>query len=679
MDRMEARALLVTGAAILSLPADALAQGAPIIVTGERKASTKAQTASSVVVFSETDIEESSGADRLDQLLALVPNVQAGSGGEGPTIRGQDTTGPLRDLPAFLGGTRPRTSLQVDGRSVGYNEFAFGAAPLWDVQRVEVFRSPQTTTQGRNSIAGAIFIETADPTWNWEGKARALADTGDAWQVSGAVGGPLVDSALAVRLSGDLRRGESSSRLTSPARDIDPNRDDYEQLRLKVLATPDALPGFRLLATLATNSSQSPQIEGIRAPFEHRRDDTANYGIFKTRTDSLTLRAEQALSPEMRLHAVASMGDTGSRRFAQSGFGETLILGTDRSLEIVLTRSAATGVDFVVGVHGAEADLDQDIDLSATPLGLGKFDDEQASRAIFSEATLRLLPRLELTAGARWQHDRQSRVGTLGSAMRPTTLDYHRSFEAFLPKASLAYAFDETSRVGLLVQRAYNPGGVTLNLSTFEADAFDAEYLWDIEAFARTALFDGKLGLSANVFHYWMRNLQRTLLRELQTPAGTIGFVETANAPAGWSRGAELELDWRPSRQLRVGAQAAVLDTRLTGALSDADPLLGKEFQRSPHLSAALAVSWKPVEQLSLDGQLRYHSSYFSDDTNDPARRIGAAAIADVRAEWRQGPLALFGYARNVFDSFHLTYLFANPLATAEPPRELGAGISLNF
>ena len=145
-----------------------------IMVTGERVVRTLSETPSSVVVATAEDIQGQATPDRLEQVLMLVPNVQFGSEGEGPTIRGQDTTGVLRDVSAFLGETRPRATVTVDGRAVGYYEYVFGAASVWDVERVEVFRSPQSTTQGRNSIAGAIFVKTNDPTFNWEGNARAL-------------------------------------------------------------------------------------------------------------------------------------------------------------------------------------------------------------------------------------------------------------------------------------------------------------------------------------------------------------------------------------------------------------------------------------------------------------------------------------------------------------------------
>ena len=68
-----------------------------IIVTGERVPRTLRDTAASVDVTGAERIEALSGADRIEQVLDQVPNVVVGSGGEGPSIRGQDTTGVLRE------------------------------------------------------------------------------------------------------------------------------------------------------------------------------------------------------------------------------------------------------------------------------------------------------------------------------------------------------------------------------------------------------------------------------------------------------------------------------------------------------------------------------------------------------------------------------------------------------
>src|SRR5205807_516392 len=124
---------------------------------------------------------------RIQQLLEFVPNVFTPSSRDTPVIRGQASAGVLAGLPAFLGGARPRTILQVDGRTITFNEFANSAEGLWDVDRVEVFRSPQTTTQGVNSIAGAIFIQTADPTFRFESRARAIGGESARRQLSAVV------------------------------------------------------------------------------------------------------------------------------------------------------------------------------------------------------------------------------------------------------------------------------------------------------------------------------------------------------------------------------------------------------------------------------------------------------------------------------------------------------------
>ena len=86
--------------------ADKSLESSEIVVTGERVARSLRKTPSSVFVVTADDVEAQAGSDRLDDILAQVPNIQFGSGNLGPTIRGQDTTGSLQDLPALLGGNR---------------------------------------------------------------------------------------------------------------------------------------------------------------------------------------------------------------------------------------------------------------------------------------------------------------------------------------------------------------------------------------------------------------------------------------------------------------------------------------------------------------------------------------------------------------------------------------------
>ena len=58
------------------------------------------------MVIDEESID-AQAADRVDQLLAFIPNVQLGSGRKDRPFAARDSTGVVRELFAFLCGARP--------------------------------------------------------------------------------------------------------------------------------------------------------------------------------------------------------------------------------------------------------------------------------------------------------------------------------------------------------------------------------------------------------------------------------------------------------------------------------------------------------------------------------------------------------------------------------------------
>ena len=661
-------------------------QAEEIVVTGERIQRSKHETASSVVVITAEQIEAGAALDRLDQLLDSLPNIELGSGGEGPTIRGQDSTGVLQALPAFLGGTRPRVTLQIDGRAASFNEFVFGVAPLWDIDRVEVFRTPQTTTQGRNAIAGAIFVETKDPEFGWHASGRLLVGHSDVRQGSAMLTGPIINDQLAIRFAGDIRRSKTSSTRADRIIGADPERDDYWLARIKLLARPEALPNGRLELTYGHVDTKAIQGEFIRPPFEERHDPLPGYGVIATDVDSITAVLDYDISQKIKTRVIASFGDAFIQRFAIAHFGETKTDVRDSSVEAVLNWIPNDVLSLTTGVHRLTQRLDQFIDLSLV-FGTAEFDDRQYSLGLFGELNWTLVPKLTLTAGIRYQRDRQDREGLVVQEGPHAELDFDGSFDAWLPKLSIAYDFMDEFRAGILVQRAYNPGGLTLNLATGEPDTFRAETLWNYEAFARARLDGGRLRLAANLFYNKLRDAQRFQEVIVDLPGlPPVGLSEIDNAPRAHSYGLEVEGDWHLSPRLQLRASLGMLRTKLDETLSETDPILGKEFLRSPHLTVSTAIDWHPVEALRLSAQLRHHSGYYSDDENIEAFRIDPATVVDARAAWDAGPIMIFGYVRNVFDKFNLTSLSGptEPIPVpnfghAGDPRELGLGIEARF
>ena len=121
------------------------------------------------------------------------------------------------------------------------------------------------------AIAGAIFLETVDPSYSWAGRARVLAGSFDTRQASVTLSAPLIRDQLAIGISGDVRLGEMASGLADGIPGADIRRDDYGIARIKAVVEPAGLADLRIGASYAHTRSQSPQFEAVQAPFRARR------------------------------------------------------------------------------------------------------------------------------------------------------------------------------------------------------------------------------------------------------------------------------------------------------------------------------------------------------------------------------------------------------------------------
>lgn len=225
-----------------SEPVQTSQESGVIIVTGEKVDRSLQDTITSVGVVSGESIE-ALGITTLSETFDYIANVNLGNTEGGFSIRGI----PFDNL---LGaGSSPLAQIYVDDVTLSDQSTRFGAEGVWDVAQVEVLRGAQSTVQGRNALAGAIVIRTVDPTFTWEGKARAIgftSDGGEEFAVSGALGGPIIDDVLAFRVAGE--RSESDGFVSNPVTRGTDFRKQWSG-RAKLLFTPT--PDIRSLLTYA--------------------------------------------------------------------------------------------------------------------------------------------------------------------------------------------------------------------------------------------------------------------------------------------------------------------------------------------------------------------------------------------------------------------------------------------
>ena len=247
--------LSIIAATLLSLTNTAIAQEnglEEIIVKGEKIDRTIQDTVSSVAVFSSTQIEESAIYD-IQDIFDRLANVNTADGNGGFTIRG------INDDQVAAPGSSGLASLHIDGAFISRRGIQGGQKELWDIGQVEVFRGPQSTNQGRNSLAGAVFIRSNDPTFEQSGQYRVAFGTDNTRALSIAYGEEFIKDQLAFRIAVDDQSTDGF--ITNEVLDDDEHGGNSNTtLRGKLLFKPASIDGLSILTTLSYSENESGDI-----------------------------------------------------------------------------------------------------------------------------------------------------------------------------------------------------------------------------------------------------------------------------------------------------------------------------------------------------------------------------------------------------------------------------------
>ncbi|MDP9588686.1 UNVERIFIED_ORG: outer membrane receptor protein involved in Fe transport [Shinella zoogloeoides] len=679
----------VSVAALSLLPTVAPAQdtsvnGATVLeaitVTGEKVSRDIKSTASSVSIKTSREIDrEKTGNATVSEVIVDVPNVVYSDTVSAPVIRGQDSQGPLTGQGSFWGGTVPRATINLDGHYLNYNEFYFGATSVWDLDSIEVFRGPQTTSQGANAIAGAIIVNTKDPTFTPEAAYQAEIGNYNTKRASIALSGPILEDQLAARLAIDYSGRDTFIDYVNAGFRHEGTDQDFSALnaRLKLLWEPTDIPGLTAKLTYSHTSSNRPSQEAASRPFDALEHITNTMPSWDQHTNTGILDIGYDFESGIKLFNQTQYSSSNVQRatgIVNGGNADIDQANVSNETRVTFGDETDT-VSGVAGLYYARTHTDEALYLS----GLSSFDDTKRNLGLFGEVSYRFAERWTLTTGVRYQNDRIERVGS--SIFAPTPVNFDTTFSALLPKASLAYAVTDDWTVGGLVSRGYNPGGVSLNLNAGRWQPFEEESIWNYELFTRATLLDDRLTVNSNLFYMDFKNAQYTIPVVI-SPGVTQSY--TINAEEAHAYGLEIGADYQLLDNLTLKGSAGVLRTKIDRIASNV-AYEGNEFAKSPGYMITLGVSWDVTEKLNLSGQVRHLDGYYSDTANTAAYAIEPYTIADIRASYKLNDnMEAYGYVKNVFDKRAPTYMQQNRgiggiEASMTAPRMFGIGVKGTF
>ncbi|MYL97162.1 TonB-dependent receptor [Novosphingobium sp. FGD1] len=204
---MKTRAFALAAVSLPALlPAMAQAQaastgggGSDIIVTAQLREQDPIEVPITLSMVGERDLDRL-GIDEFDELSRYVPGFK---------VQNQSPNNPgfvMRGITSDSGTAfnEPRVSVFQDGVSISKSRGSY--VELFDIERVEIAKGPQSTLYGRGALIGAVnVIQNKARLDRYEVAGEASYGNYDAWSVEGMANAPLNDD-MAVRVAGRIRK-----------------------------------------------------------------------------------------------------------------------------------------------------------------------------------------------------------------------------------------------------------------------------------------------------------------------------------------------------------------------------------------------------------------------------------------------------------------------------------------
>ena len=651
---------------------------------------------------------ENSGADRVQEIVRDVPNVNVSGFGDG-----RSTNFLVRGVGAFRDPLSPDDNsfvVHVDGvpqplfsADVGY----------FDMESVEVLKGPQGTRFGRNTTGGALYVTTRKPTDNPEFSIRGEVGE-DGYRMTELIAsGPLVSKVLAgrvaLRFSGsngfvsntitgndlgehDVVSGRGTIRFTSSKDTVVTASfsTDYDKRTFPFFVLRDA-PNFPVAALVEDDSSRRRSTSG-NLTIDHNTkafeiksttglNDVKTSDIFLDDTEGFLFSRISGLPS-----SVFSLNDS------YSDWSE------DRqtfSQEFIFRSPAEKQFNWTAGVSYFRSRFDADyLNLNAfTPATNGRRFNALAtdSFAGFGEATVPIGYGLKVTAGGRATRERKTYDLKYVGVGAPGTVDEFRDlgtleYNFVTGRASLEYDLDFGGTAYTRVSRGIKTGGyprLAIDASLGRrTKPFSSSEIWTYEAGYNFRSLDNSSYVDATAFYNDVRDEHL-----LTFDSATFSF-RPANISVV-SYGFELGGGFKISDSLSMTGAVGYTHAELVDIDPDrpiANAINGNRPANIPSLTTSVALEYRqPLMDIGLGvsssafGNIawQYVGDRAADEANSfflPSYKIVNGRVGIEVVDW--GEIYLFG--KNLLDETpQLAGAFVSPNAEVVVPgrgRVVGVG-----
>lgn len=641
--------------------------GAPrlevVTVKAQRRSERLQDVPVAVKAFSARQIEDA-GIRNTEDFIAMTPNVSFDNsftyGNSFVVIRGVTQVNNA-DSPV---------AVVVDG--VPQNNQKQLKMNLFDIQSIEVLKGPQGALYGRNAIGGAINIETRQPRDKFEGFGAVDFGNGGAKQVSGGIGGALVEDRVLLRVVGQAKQADGLIDNTYLQRKVDRlDHDNALRATLTVKASDSVNLDFRVgvsdFAAGATWDSQVNHAGSTGNPNELRdpRSNLLGQSEGKTTDASFKAEIETALGVVSAITGYTRLtenyrGDVDFSNAADNpagfaGFGFQLGQGQNLetkmlSQEVRITSPSREPVRWIAGAYYLQTDrtlqtrafidTDNSFEQYNQPAKLlinkNESNDNQAY-AGFGQLDADLSNALTLSGALRYDRDNRDQTD------QATGLHRKRAFSSWQPKVTLTRKLDANALAYLTYSTGFRSGG----FNGPQLPDFSAEKLANYEAGSKATLLGGRLILNGALFYSKSKNFQYFYVDAL-TASQVIANIDKVDI-----KGADIDFRYLPLRDLQLDGGIGITDSKIKQ--SRVEPAsIGNHTPKNTPFKANLGIQYGSAlgpalkAMLRLDTEWRGKKYWHADNVavSDAMTLLNLRlGVSDARDAWRASV-----YVRNLTD-----------------------------
>ena len=657
-----------------------------IIVHAGLTDETLQRIASSVTVFTKRDITEN-GGEHFQFLTDYIPNFNWTGGTSRPRyfqIRG------VGERSHYFGEGPPNFSVgfvldDIDLSGLGM------AGILHDIEQVEVFKGPQSSVYGPNTMAGLIMLRSTTPQDSFESNLTATYGSDNHYRL-GLVSNVKIIRGLSLRVSG-LKNYSDGFRENVSKNTTNSNKRDELLLRTKLKYQPNeklVLVGTVMIANLDN---------GYDAWAPDNNQDFTTYsndqGQDSQKSTAFSLRANLVLSNRVTLTSITSFSETDLTHSYDGDWADDTywydnhnfdpevegwsyeFFDSNEKNRTSLTQELRASIgSFIIGgyyKHLKEQDNASGYLFSGLVTeGTGVYDFNvlagYAQYAYYFSSVLRLI------GNFRYETNKIIYNGTyLGydAALPPVEFDLEHSMLGF--KGALQYQDDQFTSYYLSFAQGYKSGGV--NQQPFlgkKNRPFKPEYIQNMELGFKRMMDNYSDRLT--VFIGNRRDQQVSVSSQQVSGDPNSFYYFTSNAGSGRLGGLEWDHDHVITSNVRLTASLGYLDTKVEEFSYQMDSTTigiggNRAAAMAPKLTGSFGFDWRDKSGLFARTDLTYKDNYYFSDSHNQISN--SYFLINLSFGKTIDAATITFWARNIFDKRYAIRGFYFGLIPPDYPDEL--------